>query len=146
MPNLKQNGQGILKIMGRGGQRTPPPPFPINHTCLAKTLDRLRVNQTSISSGGRGFESRSEIFSLSPCGPISFLGLILRRYYLRYLLEHFKLPHLNHYMNFDITNSVSLYRELRWWQNVVLGMCWISAEMEISTPCMLSVSFYFCYT
>ena len=92
---------------------TNPPPFPINHTCLAKTLDRLRVNRTSISSGGRGFESRSEIFSLSPCGPISLLGLMLRRYYLRYLLEHFKLPHLNHYMNFDITNSVSLYRELR---------------------------------
>ena len=32
----------------------------------------------------------SEI-SLSPCGPISFLGLSLRRYYLGYLLEYFNL-------------------------------------------------------
>ena len=38
----------------------------------------------------------SDIFSLSPCGPISLLGLSLRRYYLGYLLEHFNLPHLNH--------------------------------------------------
>ena len=38
----------------------------------------------------------SEIFSLSPHGPISFLGLTLRRYYLGYLLEHFNLSHLNH--------------------------------------------------
>ena len=36
--------------------------------------------------------------ALSPCGPISFLGLTLRRYYLGYLLEHFNLSHLNHYI------------------------------------------------
>ena len=41
--------------------------------------------------------SYSEIFSLSPCGPISFLELSLRRCYVVYLLEHFNLPHLNHY-------------------------------------------------
>ena len=38
----------------------------------------------------------SEIFSLSPCEPISFLGLLLSRYYSGYLFEHFNLPHLNH--------------------------------------------------
>ena len=36
---------------------------------------------------------RSEIFSLSLCGSISFLGLTLGRYYMRYLLEHFNLSH-----------------------------------------------------
>ena len=52
-------------------------------------------------SGGHGFEPNwGQIFFLkiSPCGPISFLGLMLRRYYLGYLLEHFNLPHLNLYI------------------------------------------------
>ena len=53
---------------------------------------------TVICSGRRGFEPhRGQIFSLFPCGPISFLGVTFRRYYLGYLIEHFKLPHLNHY-------------------------------------------------
>ena len=30
---------------------------------------------------------------LSPCGPISFLRLSLKRCYLGYLLEHYNLPH-----------------------------------------------------
>ena len=37
-------------------------------------------------------------FSHSPYGPISFVGLMLRRYYLGYLLEHFNIPHLNHFI------------------------------------------------
>ena len=38
-------------------------------------------------------------FSVSQCGPISFLGLSLRRYYLGYLLKYFNLvPYLNHYI------------------------------------------------
>ena len=41
---------------------------------------------------------RSEIFSLSSCGPISILGITLRRYYLGYLLEQFNLSHLNLYI------------------------------------------------
>ena len=53
-----------------------------------------------ICFGGRGFDTHRDqrIFSLSPCGPISFLGLTLSRYYLGYLLEHFNLPHLNLYI------------------------------------------------
>ena len=35
-----------------------------------------------------------EIFSLSLCGPITFLGLTLRRDYLGYLLQHFNISHL----------------------------------------------------
>ena len=47
-------------------------------------------------SGSRGFEShQGQRFYLFPCGPISFLGLTLRRHYLRYLLEYFNLPRLN---------------------------------------------------
>ena len=44
-------------------------------------------------SGGRGFEPHrgQRFFSLSPCGPISYLGLTLSRNYLG-LLEHFNLP------------------------------------------------------
>ena len=50
---------------------------------------------TVICSGGRGFEPhRVRDFSLTPCGPISFLGLTLRTYYLE-LLEHFNLSQLN---------------------------------------------------
>ena len=53
-----------------------------------------------ICSGGRGFEPHrgQRFFSLSPCGPISFLGLTIRRYYLGYILEHFNLSHLNVYI------------------------------------------------
>ena len=42
--------------------------------------------------------SSNPIFSLSPCGPITFLGLSLIRYYLGYLIENFNLPHLNHFI------------------------------------------------
>ena len=56
----------------------------------------------------------SEIFPLSPCGPISLLGLSLRRYYLGYLSEHFQLPHLNHYLlvikvNLQIFTKISKF-------------------------------------
>ena len=57
--------------------------------------------------GGREFEpppgggGGAETFSLCPSGPISFLGLSLRRFYLGYCLEHFNLPHLNHYIHFE---------------------------------------------
>ena len=58
---------------------------------------------TVICSGDRRFEPHrvsSENFSPSPYGPIFFLVLTLRRYYFGYLfiVEHFNLPHLNHYM------------------------------------------------
>ena len=58
---------------------------------------------TVICSWGRGFESQrgQRFFSLSPCGPIFFLGLSLRRYYLGYLLEHFNLPYLNHFIKYS---------------------------------------------
>ena len=48
----------------------------------------------------------SEIVSLSPCGPISILGLMLGMYYLGYLLEHFKLSPLNLYTSIYNSNSV----------------------------------------
>ena len=42
----------------------------------------------------------SEIFALFPCGPISFLVLLLRRYYfIGIFTQHFNVPHLNHCIN-----------------------------------------------
>ena len=76
-------------------------------TCVEPVLGRSFIwpcssvgRATVIYSGGRG--KGSEIFSPSPCGPISFLGLTLRRYYLGYLLEHFNLGQTKKYV-FPVT-------------------------------------------
>ena len=52
---------------------------------------------------------RGQIFSLSSCGPISFLGLTLRRYYLGYLFEQFNLSHLNLYIYKQSMEFVAFY-------------------------------------
>ena len=67
-------------------------------------------------SGGRQWiqiPPGSETFSFSPCGPISFLGLTLRRYYLGYLLRHFNLPQLNHYSLESIVAKIQPLRPNR---------------------------------
>ena len=65
---------------------------------------------TVICSRGRRFESRQgqRFFLFTPCEPISFLGLPLRRYYLGYLLEHFNLPNLNHYICLIVISGQTL--------------------------------------
>ena len=60
-------------------------------------------------------------FSLSPCGPISFLGLSLRRYYLAYLnsllqLTTFKPPYL-----FKINMPMGMCTVLLLLKAIVLG-------------------------
>ena len=61
---------------------------------------------------GHGFESHwgQRVFSLSPCWPISFLGLMLRRYLIFGIsVQHFNSPNLNHYnyIHFKFTNSLT---------------------------------------
>ena len=56
---------------------------------------------TVICSGGRGLESHQgqRFFSLSPCGPISFLWLPLRSHYIFGIFtQYLNLPRLNHYI------------------------------------------------
>ena len=50
----------------------------------------------------------SDIFALSPCEPISILGLSLRRYYLGYSLEYFNLPQLYHYICLTVLSGQTL--------------------------------------
>ena len=69
----------------------------ISHDQLQSGLVAELVEQRcSVPEVAGSSPTRVGDFSLSPCGPISLLGLSLRRYYLGYLLEHLNLPDLHH--------------------------------------------------
>ena len=73
------------------------------HDQLPSGLVAQLVEQRWPVPGGRGFQShRGQKFFVFPCGPISFLGLTLRRY------EHFSLPHLNHYICLIVLSGQTL--------------------------------------
>ena len=61
---------------------------------ISKRENRLGSSNSCKNYSLVSHPTGSEVFSLSRCWSISVLGLTLRRFYLRYLFEHFNLPHL----------------------------------------------------
>ena len=88
----------------------------------------------------------TEIFSLSPCGPISFPGLTLRRYSLGYLSEYFNLPHLNHLVclsvyRLDMSSYLLAYQIFDQYISTCYRVC-LSVYLSVCLSVRLSVCLF----